>query len=501
MRLCFTMGVLFVSGAACGDVIGVPGDFATIQAAIDSASDGDVIEIAPGTYHEVLDTKGLAIELRSTGSAADTIIDAGPLPIDPTIGKAVIRCVSGEGRDTVIRGLTITGGTGEGASPTFGGGLYLGFGAPTVIDCVIVGNSADQGAGALVLGTIFESVLIDSCRFVNNHASFVGGGIQASGHNGTLEIRDSVFESNTAGDSGGGASLGLADVNGSVFLGNSAAAGGGVVTSLSSVARFVRTRFLGNSATTTNPALGGGAAANRGAPNLYFESCAFSGNTSASRGGAILLPPDGLVTLNACTIAGNDAAQFAGALHSQGPVELWATSCLVWDNSTGGVIGPASDISGAFDADSEIRYAILQGAAAIPPEVSFSGIVTVIDPMFADPIGPDGVRGTLDDDLRLLPGSPAIDAGDSIVLPLGLLDAAGDLRGVDDPDTEDTGVPAFGVIVDLGAHEYQVSVDQSADVTTTGATLVGQPGFGVPDGTVDLDDLGFFLNLWLMGAP
>ncbi|MEM9064627.1 MAG: GC-type dockerin domain-anchored protein [Planctomycetota bacterium] len=40
-----------------------------------------------------------------------------------------------------------------------------------------------------------------------------------------------------------------------------------------------------------------------------------------------------------------------------------------------------------------------------------------------------------------------------------------------------------------------------ADLTTSGATLPGQPGFGVPDGFVDLDDLGFFLNLWLQGCP
>ena len=36
----------------------------------------------------------------------------------------------------------------------------------------------------------------------------------------------------------------------------------------------------------------------------------------------------------------------------------------------------------------------------------------------------------------------------------------------------------------------------AADITTTGATLPGQPGVGVPDGVVDLDDLGRFLNLW-----
>lgn len=40
-----------------------------------------------------------------------------------------------------------------------------------------------------------------------------------------------------------------------------------------------------------------------------------------------------------------------------------------------------------------------------------------------------------------------------------------------------------------------------ADLTTTGATLEGLPGFGLPDGVTDLDDLGYFLNFWLAGCP
>ncbi|MEM9064077.1 MAG: GC-type dockerin domain-anchored protein [Planctomycetota bacterium] len=39
-----------------------------------------------------------------------------------------------------------------------------------------------------------------------------------------------------------------------------------------------------------------------------------------------------------------------------------------------------------------------------------------------------------------------------------------------------------------------------ADLTTTGATLQGQSGFGIPDGTIDLDDLGYFLSEWLAGC-
>ncbi len=42
-----------------------------------------------------------------------------------------------------------------------------------------------------------------------------------------------------------------------------------------------------------------------------------------------------------------------------------------------------------------------------------------MDPLFANPSGPDLINGTLDDDLRLLQSSPAIDAGNGPLLPEG----------------------------------------------------------------------------------
>lgn len=70
------------------------------------------------------------------------------------------------------------------------------------------------------------------------------------------------------------------------------------------------------------------------------------------------------------------------------------------------------------------------------------------------------------------------------------------------------GQPGFGVpdgaadLDDLGFFlNAWLALEPVADFTTTGATLEGQPGFGAPDGAVDLDDLGYFLNFWLSGCP
>ena len=65
------------------------------------------------------------------------------------------------------------------------------------------------------------------------------------------------------------------------------------------------------------------------------------------------------------------------------------------------------------------------------------------------------------------------------------------------------GEPDFDIdLDDLGFYlTGWLDSDELADVTTTGATVSGQPGFGQPDGAIDLDDLGFFLTIWLSGCP
>ena len=96
-----------------GATINVPLDQPTIQGAINAASLGDTIVVADGTYFESIDFLGKGITLRSTAGPAVTIIDG--------LGAngSVVKCVSGEGPDTVLQGFTITGGnanTGGGCS-------------------------------------------------------------------------------------------------------------------------------------------------------------------------------------------------------------------------------------------------------------------------------------------------------------------------------------------------------------------------------------------------
>jgi len=69
---------------------------------------------------------------------------------------------------------------------------------------------------------------------------------------------------------------------------------------------------------------------------------------------------------------------------------------------------------------------------------------TGADPLFVDAHGPDGIVGTLDDNLRLSPNSPLINAGDpGFVVESGATDIAGNPR-------------LQGCWVDMGAYEANV---------------------------------------------
>jgi hypothetical protein len=91
------------------------------------------------------------------------------------------------------------------------------------------------------------------------------------------------------------------------------------------------------------------------------------------------------------------------------------------------------------------------------------------DPEFVDPLGPDGIAGTLDDDLRLAVGSPCIDRANDAFLPhLATVDLAGRPRAFDALDCGEGGV------LDIGAYENQIPAG------TTNHCVAAPSSLGVP---------------------
>ena len=206
---------------ATADILHVPGDFPTIQEAIDAAVDGDEVEVHPGTYNETINLLGKTITVRSSDGPEVTIIDAQQT-------GTVVTCNSGEGPDTVLEGFTITGGTGTdpGGGDLVGGGMYNSGSSPTVANCTFSGNGAGFGGG--MINASGSNPTVTGCTFNNNLAGVAGGGMVNSSESNPT-VTNCTFTANSAGGGGGMYNRSSSPtVTNCTFSGNTAFGGGGM---------------------------------------------------------------------------------------------------------------------------------------------------------------------------------------------------------------------------------------------------------------------------------
>ena len=257
--------------------------YTAIQAALDAANSGDIIEVDDGTYAESITfPDGKVITLRSLHGALSTIITG----VD---GSATVTCGFLEGT-TTLEGFTInheSGNTGRGITITAG---YL-----TINNCWVSDNSAIYGGGiANEIGTL----TITGSAIVNNSVSNYGGGIYND--SGFLTITGSTISDNSASTMGGGIfneSGILTIITDCTISGNSANPGGGISNS----------------------------------DTLTITDCTISDNFGAEYGGGI--SNDDTLTITDCTISGNLANRGGGISNYGTYGYLTITGSTISDNS------------------------------------------------------------------------------------------------------------------------------------------------------------------------
>jgi hypothetical protein len=147
------------------EIVFVPQDTSTIQAAIQMVATGGEVIVAPGTYNESINFGGKNVTVISSDGPEVTFINASGQ------NNTVVRFSSGESSQAVLEGFTLTGGTGapvnlNGTNYILGGGIYLAGSSPTINNCVITGNSAQFGGGAF---NNDASPTFNNCRFIETH--------------------------------------------------------------------------------------------------------------------------------------------------------------------------------------------------------------------------------------------------------------------------------------------------------------------------------------------
>lgn len=251
----------------------------------------------------------------------------------------------------------------------------------------------------------------------NPGANVDGGGIANSG---TLTLTDCTISNNAAGDGGGIVNYGTLTINGCTFSGNQGDAivgvGGAIWSTANSVATISNSTFTGNSSAY-------GAAVEYDPTNPgRFSNDTFNNNTaSGSQTGIVEVDNTGAeIDLTNCTIAGN----------TSGDSQSGAVSAFI------GTIKYANTIS----ANNTVRQFVSQTGGTLVSlghnlssdgtgNLAATGDLPNTNPL----LGPLANYGGTTSTLALLPGSPAIDAGDTALAP------AQDQRGISRVGAADIG--------------------------------------------------------------
>ncbi len=212
------------------------------------------------------------------------------------------------------------------------------------------------------------------------------------------------------------------------FSGNHAGYGGGMTNILNSRPKISQVSFSGNSA-----ALGGGGMYNRITSHPEISQVSFSGN-SANNGGAMFNHSNSNPEISQVSFSGNYAAFNGGGMYNDGNSNPQIINSIFWGNA-------APQIHN-LNSRPVIRYTLIQGSGGSSAWVGSlgrdDGNNLAADPLFQVPINPAHAP-TSAGNLRLRPGSPAIDVGDNSAAR-------------DEVDLE--GAPRIqGAGVDLGAYE------------------------------------------------
>jgi parallel beta-helix repeat protein len=519
MKRSFWLAILFVCCChLCAAELYVrPGDYPTIQSAIDDASDGDTVVVDPCTYYENINFLGKAITLTSLDPNDPCIVVAtiinGSVPSNVNKGS-VVTFSSGEGSDSVLTGFTITGGTGSWLRIYWqfkgylwnrcgGGVLCYNSSSPTISKNAFTDNLAGQGGGIYFYNHshpfIFENTFTENTVLVGhgfedpdpcdpNIYDHGDGGAITGFQYCNANIIGNRIENNHASSYGGGIHLrqwcnGLIEDNN--IIDNSALLGGGIHLTYTS-SPTIRTNLIWDN---NAPAFGGGGIYVYYLSNPIIERNTIRHNVS-SRGAGIAVMWDSKPVISANLITDN----FDGA----GILCVGTSPDIIHNTITNNTTGLYSGgIHLEYGASPLIEHNIIcsnrngygiyvwDGSTPSEPTIRFNDIwnhpMGNYHPDIGDQTGLNGnisaapvFAGNGDEHYHLDVTSPCINAGDpNYPLSPSETDFEGDNR-------------ILGQYIDIGADEawpvwnitngtQYMSIQQSIDDANDGDTVIVSP--------------------------
>lgn len=439
-----------------------------------------IADAAPGdTINFDVTLSGETITLSSELLIDKNLTITGNVPITIS-GGGVTRVFNVSAGPTTFNNLNIIGGYAQNFDCAYflicGGGISVNDGVTTTInDSTISGNSAQYGGG---IGN--SGILIINNSTISNNSAVRGGGGIYNNYNGDLTLNDSTVSGNTVTATGNynnaeGGGIGTLTYE------------GGLIT------RINNSTIINNSVSANGDyAYGRGGGIYSGS-NLAITNSTISGNVASHYGGGIFNRSFASSTNNTLS---NNLADYGGGLFQQGTSTGWYNNTITANRaitSGGGIIssGYEYDFTYTYLGNTLVAGNIIDGSTTADDIALFTlygttdsfssgghnligtiGSNITVFPGSGDQIGVgDPKLGSLADNggetftHALLPGSPAIDAGDNTTC------ITTDQRGIARHD----GNGDATITCDVGAYEagtMQCSVSSGSAYTFSGQSGV-----------------------------
>lgn len=430
-----TLGHLNINSSL--EIIGLGAD----QLAIDASGNDPTPDVDNGDGSRVFWINDTTV---SSGFASVTIAGLTITGGDsPTSGGGIASSENLLLREVIVTGNSMTG------SRQYGGGISQILGTLTLIDSQVIDNRAVNYAGGGIYVERSQLGIINS-TIGYNYAELRGGGIEASGTD--VAITDSIIEHNSSDGRGGGISTSSSNFSmqrSTVRFNASEHEGGGV--SLSGQSLQIRDSTIHNN---TSLLTGGGVSIVGG--NATILQSTISNNTATNGSAVSAGSVSGSVSIRNSTITDNTSTNAdAGAIfliRNQLNIDNTIVAGNIDANSAGDIFLHTSSEQRTLAVRNSIVGSNLGtnlvespvGSSDANGNIIGSGLSGLIDPL----LGPLADNGGPTWTHALLPGSPAIDAGDPT--------SVGGENGV--PLFDQRNGPftrVFGDRIDIGAFEAQ----------------------------------------------
>jgi predicted outer membrane repeat protein len=305
-----------------------------------------------------------------------------------------------------LTNITFSGNTALG-----GGGMYLDTSSPTLTNVTFSANTASTNGGGMVLFS--SSPTLANVSFSYNQATHYGGAIYNNSSNPGLTNITINNNSLTGTHAYGG---GIYNENSSPTLtyvtfsenlvsGSTASGGGGMINWNSSHPILTNVTFTGNQATGTEAYAYGGGLLNDTGSNPTLTNVTFSNNSATSGGGGMTNNDGSSPTLTNVTFSGNNASLGGGMINGYSSPNPTLRNTIFWGNTA--------------DSGTTSQHQIytITGTPVVSDSVIQGGYTGGVNIITTNPnLGTLGSYGGFTRTIPLLPGSSAIDAGDTCPL-------------------------------------------------------------------------------------